>query len=154
MATNADMIEDSQVHTFNAEIAIMNYQGYIYFVQSVIPWPSDGLVVQWCVRAHGGRLSDGSRWRWNYFEPHRYFQVIDFNHILIPHDLDILETLTPFSSIATVRVRNPGTRVLIRSIDSAVHRLWKFGNSSLRNIIKMETWINLETWPLPSKHRY
>ena len=28
MATNADMIEDSQVHTFNAEIAIMYNQGY------------------------------------------------------------------------------------------------------------------------------
>lgn len=28
MATNADMIEYSQVHTFNAEIAIMYNQGY------------------------------------------------------------------------------------------------------------------------------
>ena len=28
MATNADMIEDSQVHTFNAEIAIIYNQGY------------------------------------------------------------------------------------------------------------------------------
>ena len=52
MATNADMIEDSQVHTFNAEIAIMYNQGY----KSGYP---DGLDVP--VRAHGGRLSDGSR---------------------------------------------------------------------------------------------
>ena len=102
MATNADMIEDSQVHTFNAEIAIMYNQGY----KSSSGYP-DGLDVP--VRAHGGRLSDGSRWRWNYSEPHRYFQVIDFNHILIPHDLDILDTLTPFT------VRNPRTSV--RTVD-------------------------------------
>ena len=54
MATNADMIEDSQVHTFNAEIAIMYNQGY----KSSSRYP-DGLDVP--VRAHRGRLSDGSR---------------------------------------------------------------------------------------------
>ena len=111
MATNADMIEDSQVHTFNAEIAIMYNQGY----KSSSGYP-DGLDVP--VRAHRGRLSDGSRWRWNYSEPHRYFQVIDFNHILIPHDLDILDTLTPFT------VRNPRTSVLVHGRPRTLEGFW------------------------------
>ena len=49
MATNADMIEDSQVHTFNAEIAIMYNQGYKPVRDTLTVWMfrSEHTVVGW-----------------------------------------------------------------------------------------------------------